>query len=302
MRLRRRASSDTEDEAEVEAVASASDTGEALQGRQNSLFIDPGLAPRVQQLISDQHAVLAQMGDALEQLFEVAAGLEEHEEQQVSLNFKLLMQRVLQLDTRVRELIDLRNTVALRIEVLCELKHAVAQGTAGANIREIYEARVQERLAAYIIRTTRQKYARDPAYIEFRSRVWEVHSEGAMPPLQDVIPMESGDEGTNDGDEDDDIVVGGRVQNFRCPISASLLVDPVINVRCQHVYSRANIEEYLRRDSRPTLCPESGCEASVSASTLRNVPGLQRRVDRFARQLARREERRGTQSDAVLLE
>ena len=141
MRLRRRASSDTEDEAEVEAVASASDTGEALQGRQNSLFIDPGLAPRVQQLISDQHAVLAQMGDALEQLFEVAAGLEEHEEQQVSLNFKLLMQRVLQLDTRVRELIDLRNTVALRIEVLCELKHAVAQGTAGANICEIYEAR-----------------------------------------------------------------------------------------------------------------------------------------------------------------
>ena len=80
MRFRRRASSDTEDEAEVEA----SDTGEALQGRQNSLFIDPGLAPRVQQLITDQHAVLAQMGDALEQLSEVAAGLEEHEEQQVS--------------------------------------------------------------------------------------------------------------------------------------------------------------------------------------------------------------------------
>lgn len=59
--------------------------------------------------------------------------------------------------------------------------------------------------------------------MNFKNIVWVAKNDGAMPPLTDLIPAEDGDE----DDSDDEFVVGGATQNFRCPLTTNLLEDPL---------------------------------------------------------------------------
>lgn len=189
---------------------------------------------------------------------------------------------------------------------------------------DVYKQHVGDQLDTYEARTSRQKYARNAHYIDFRSRVWvRIHSTdlagsewrwcdaalGGFDPGRYVtvhLTPEPGDEQDTAQDEDDDIVVGGTVLQYRCPLTASLLQDPVINTKCQHAYSRDAIHTYIRDQGHTGLqvaCPAAGCRQWVSMTSLRDAPDLQRRVDRYERQLARREEqRRGTQYITTVLD
>jgi len=159
----------------------------------------------------------------------------------------------------------------------------------------------------YQAQTARQRYARHPAYIEFRSRVWEVSHQGAMPPLVDLLPREPGDDdvaATPAGEDEEDIVVGGAVLQLRCPLTAHLLQDPVVNTTCQHAYSREAISLYMsenRTRSGSVQCPATGCTASVTRSTLQDAPALKRRVERYERHQLRLEEQRRTQLGTTTL-
>lgn len=169
---------------------------------------------------------------------------------------------------------------------------------------EEYDRAVDAARMSYNTRTTRQRYARDENYIDFRSRVWvrsvadqEVQGEGAMPPLTDAIPAEPGDE-DDDGDE---LEVGGARIDYKCPLTATLLADPVTkyvhanSLSCGHAYSRAAVLEYInaaRRDSVRPKCPAAACTECISERSLCDDVVLRRRVERYERQLLRREERR----------
>ena len=87
--------------------------------------------------------------------------------------------------------------------------------------------------------------------------------------------------------EDDDIVVGQVIQSLKCPITLSLLEEPVRNSKCPHVYSKAAIMEMLRRGQGRIPCPVAGCGADVTKIQLSEDKVMARKV---REEKARREE------------
>lgn len=262
--------------------------------------IDAGLAPRVRQLGSEYSKVCEHLDTALHFFPDVGAEVEEF-----AADASPSTSYIARLDQGTRQLIDLAREAEFRQTLLDSLQREIAQGTAPEDPAQAYRAALERHRDEYAQKTTRQKYAQHPSYVDFRSRVWEVRGEGAMPPLVDMIPAEPDDEHDADGAEDEDIVVGGTLQQFRCPLTATLLDDPVESTVCAHAYSRAAITEYIQQAGRRGAeCPAAACHAVLTMRTLRDAPSLKRRVERYARQLARREEeRRGSQwADAAVLD
>lgn len=50
-----------------------------------------------------------------------------------------------------------------------------------------------------------------------------LHPEKSMPPLTNFFEKEVGDE----SDSDDELEIGGQTQDYKCPITLSLLKDPL---------------------------------------------------------------------------
>lgn len=82
---------------------------------------------------------------------------------------------------------------------------------------------MQARLDSYKKQTSRKKYGKNTEYHNLKNALWVAKEEGPMPPVRDLIPAEDGDE----DDSDEEIVAGGQTQNFRCPLTANLLEDPL---------------------------------------------------------------------------
>ena len=119
-----------------------------------------------------------------------------------------------------------------------------------------------------------------------------------MPPLQDFIPAEAGDEG-----EDDDFAVGGMMQDFKCPLTMTLLSEPVTSSVCRHSYSKEAIQSYLEQCQRKrerAKCPKAGCDKTISAATLREDRDLEKRVRGHKRRMEQREDQRRTQASAII--
>ena len=249
------------------------------------------LAPHVRPMMAQHRTTIAMLRTQLEVLPDVAAELEEQTTES---------ERVSKLDQVARDMIDMLMEAETRLQILEDLGTSMSSHQ-NTSLADIYCERVQAKMDGYQAQTARQRYARHPAYIEFRSRVWEVSHQGAMPPLVDLLPREPGDDNvaaTPTGDDEEDIVVGGTVLQLRCPLTAHLLQDPVVNTTCQHAYSREAISVYLsdnRTRSGSVQCPATGCTASVTRSTLQDAPALKRRVERYERHQLHLEEQRRTQ-------
>jgi SUMO ligase MMS21 Smc5/6 complex component len=135
----------------------------------------------------------------------------------------------------------------------------------------------------------------------FRSIVLTEHV-GAL----SFVCLEDGD----DDDDDDDIVVGGATQDYKCPITLRLFVDPVTSyvfehiplhfvlnpntpgnglcrAKCPHSFSREAIYSMFR--VLEIQCPQPGCRARFTKADLRPNKNLENRVKAFAR----REKERG---------
>ncbi|WFD35987.1 hypothetical protein MCUN1_002858 [Malassezia cuniculi] len=231
--------------------------------------VDPELGSRVRRLVGEYGVVRDSINAALAFLPDAAADLAE---------FPSETERVQELDGACRELIDMLHAADARAESLTALHRSIADGRC-TEPAETYEKSVGAALSRYDAQTTRQKYARNKSYIEFRSRVWEVQGEGAMPPLTDAIPAEPGD----DGNDSDELEIGGAHIDYRCPLTAALLVDPVINSACAHAYSREAVLQYIASAQQNMVrakCPAAGCTENLSARSLREAPDLRRRVER----------------------
>lgn len=249
------------------------------------------LGPHMKPMMAQHRTTIDMLRSQLEVLPDVAAELEEQTTEP---------ERVNQLDQVARELIDMLVEAETRLQILKDLETSVSS-IQDAPLADMYRDRVQAAIDRYQAQTVRQRYARHPAYIEFKSRVWEVSHQGAMPPLVDLLPREPGDDAVADtpADEDEeDIVVGGTVLQLRCPLTAHLLRDPVVNTTCRHAYSREAIHLYMSENgtrSGSVQCPATGCTISVTRSTLKDAPALKRRVERYERHQLRLEEQRRTQ-------
>ena len=105
-----------------------------------------------------------------------------------------------------------------------------------------------------------------------------------MPQPATWFPAES----SRNGNDDDDIVVDQEIQSLKCPITLTLLENPVRNTKCPHVYSLDAITELLRLGRGICRCPVAGCQASVTKNDLREDKAMARKV---REEKAREEER-----------
>lgn len=83
-------------------------------------------------------------------------------------------------------------------------------------------------------------------------------------------------------DEDDELAVVNEKpsdDNVKCPLSLTIMKDPVRSRICKHAFSRAAIVEHLRQNK---ICPVPGCSnRSMTAAELEDDDMMVRLVRRF---------------------
>ncbi|KAH9065321.1 hypothetical protein EDB87DRAFT_1555887 [Lactarius vividus] len=193
------------------------------------------------------------------------------------------------LDGFMRELIDIDTEIRSHEQTLKDLHQQVVTGEEISDILERYQVQVQEKLDAHNTKTSRQKYAKSEAYAAFRQSIYEVqHPNEAMPPVVEFLPREEGD---HSDDDEDDIQVGGVLQDINCPITLIPLVDPQTSSICQHSFSAQAIRQMLGPNRfTKKKCPASGCNQMICLNDLEPNKELERKVKAYQRRAQRREE------------
>ncbi|KZT12066.1 uncharacterized protein LAESUDRAFT_720043 [Laetiporus sulphureus 93-53] len=200
-------------------------------------------------------------------------------------------QDMVEMDEIMRSLIDTEFELVAHEKTLGELNQKVSQREKIANIVDLYEEEVKRKVGNYNSKTSRQKYAKSEEYITFKSAIYEVQNpDQAMPPITEFIPKEDEDE----SDDDDDLIVGGVTQDYKCPLTLTILVDPLTSDKCGHSFSASAIRDYLgtSRNARKE-CPSSGCKKMICLGDLRPNKELAKK----AKDAARRERMRSDESD-----
>ncbi|KAH9002686.1 hypothetical protein EDB86DRAFT_197703 [Lactarius hatsudake] len=193
------------------------------------------------------------------------------------------------LDGLMRELIDIDTEIRSHERTLNDLHQQVVTGEEISDVLERYQVQVQEKLDAHNTKTSRQKYAKSEAYAAFRQSIYEVqHPNEAMPPVVEFLPREEGD---HSDDDEDDIQVGGVLQDINCPITLIPLVDPQTSSICQHSFSAQAIRQMLGPNRfTKKKCPASGCNQMICLNDLETNKELERKVKAYQRRAQRREE------------
>ncbi|KAI0670785.1 hypothetical protein C8Q78DRAFT_1031904 [Trametes maxima] len=192
-----------------------------------------------------------------------------------------------EIDLLMRDLLDTEHELTAHEKALDDLQQKVARGEEIEGVIDAYQQGVQKRLDEYKTKTARQKYAKNDYYQKFKQAIYEVqHPDVAMPPLADLIPQEEGD----DSDDEDDIQMGGVTQDYRCPLTLQILVDPVTSKTCGHSYSAEAIRDYLAGSRLPKSCPATGCNKEITLSNLSANKDLAKRAKEAARRERAREE------------
>ncbi|CAK5284240.1 unnamed protein product [Mycena citricolor] len=188
-----------------------------------------------------------------------------------------------QLDQVLRESLDIQALMRGNSEILKGIMYEIDQGVEITNAKDLYLERVEKLKDKYDGKTSRQKYATSDQYMEFKEAIFNAkHSSSAMPPITDFIPREDGDE----SDDDDDVVIGGVTQDFRCPLSLTLLEDPMTSTVCHHSFSGAAVRAMFRTSTR-LKCPTAGCSQSFTLAQCIPDPNLARKVKAFEKRQAR---------------
>ncbi|KAK0535293.1 hypothetical protein OC835_002405 [Tilletia horrida] len=241
--------------------------------------------PKLNVHITDYESALGKTANVLEYLNDAALAVEElYEEGETDL--------IGELDQSVRDVIDAQHELDMRQKILRGIVTKLDQNLPVMNPVQIYQDTLKTVMGRYQAKTSRQKYVKTEAYQKFRSIIWEVHNSGtAMPSLNEHVPAEPGDEADDDVE---DFEQGGVAQNFKCPLTTAILVDPVS--------SKEAIDSYIAsktRERRPATCPQAGCNAVLTRDALKQDAGLAKRVAIYLRRQHTQQQTQGTQAGHV---
>ncbi|KAI0086535.1 hypothetical protein BDY19DRAFT_894649 [Irpex rosettiformis] len=192
-----------------------------------------------------------------------------------------------ELEETMRNLVDTENELRFHEQALNELHQKIVRGEP-INAIALYDDGVQRQKQEYKTKTLRKKYAKNEEYISYRQAIYEVqHPEQPMPPVSEFLDREEGD----DSDEDDDIVMGGVTQDYKCPLSLTIMVDPLTSNTCGHSFSAEAIRQYLGNNlTSRKKCPTSGCNKVISLDDLKPNKELAKKAREAARRERMREE------------
>ncbi|KAF9007669.1 hypothetical protein BDZ89DRAFT_1104765 [Hymenopellis radicata] len=234
-----------------------------------------GLSNDWSQMITSVMGNVSTIGD-------VGAALIEHGDKKDAERYKK------EVDTIMKDFIAIESTMGFHALTLDEIRQKLAQGETVVDIVSRYNAGVTQKEAAHKKKTSRQKYAKDDTYREFRQTVWEAEMpDTAMPPMTELIPKEDGD----DSEDDDEIEIGGVTQDYKCPLTLCIIEDPVTSRKCNHHFSQAAIRDLFGGRTNVTKrCPASGCHQDITLADCRPDPNLAKKIKAFQRRQKRKED------------
>ncbi|EGN92140.1 hypothetical protein SERLA73DRAFT_99710 [Serpula lacrymans var. lacrymans S7.3] len=202
-----------------------------------------------------------------------------------------------EVDIIMRDLLDIEQEMISHEETLDGIYQRLSQGEAIEGVLDMYEKGVKTQLNDFRKKTSRQKYSKNERYTKFKQGVYEVQHPGeAIPPINEFIPKEDAD----DSDDDDDLEVGGMTQDYKCPITLTILINPVTSQICGHSFSANAIREFLGNTRKAKKCPASGCNKEISLGDLKPDKELEKKVKIAARRLRREEDDSDEDVDEVI--
>ncbi|KDQ25993.1 hypothetical protein PLEOSDRAFT_1078328 [Pleurotus ostreatus PC15] len=185
------------------------------------------------------------------------------------------------LEMIMRDIVDVGAEMKANEQVLDSIYQDLARGEAINEAVNRYTAGIHSSLMEYEQKTTRQKYVKNPQYIQFKQSIW----------VRRFIPPNDGDDSD---DDDDEIEVGGVTQDFKCPLSLMPLQDPWTSSVCGHSFSGDAIRDYFRGNHGAKKCPAAGCNRSFTLAQCKADADLAKKV----KGVLRRQQRRADDSDA----
>ncbi|KAH7885351.1 hypothetical protein F5I97DRAFT_1884716 [Phlebopus sp. FC_14] len=181
-----------------------------------------------------------------------------------------------EVDAIMKELLDIDQEMLCHEQTLKDLHQNLLLGEVVNDVMDTYEKDVKRKINDFRRKTTRQKYASNDAYVQFKQGIFEVQNPGlAIPPINDLVPREDDDV----SEEEDDLEIGGVTQDYKCPITLVTLTNPVTSSVCGHSYSAAAIQDYLRgADTGGRPCPAAGCNKRLTMTLVAPDKDLEKRV------------------------
>ncbi|KAG2155841.1 uncharacterized protein EDB93DRAFT_1128476 [Suillus bovinus] len=207
-------------------------------------------------------------------------------------------QALSEVDDIMKKLIDIDNEMQSHEKTLSWMHQQLMRGEPVEGAVELYEKEVKKRVDEFNDRTTRKKYGSNDQYVQFKQGIFEVQNPGEnIPPINDFIPREEGDE----SDDDDDLEIGGITQDFKCPITLTILVNPLKSSTCGHAFSGDAIRDYLKRGpSSGKSCPAAGCSQKLTMAMMVADSSLEKRAKLAARRAQRDEDDSEVDDDEVI--
>ncbi|KAG0694527.1 hypothetical protein DFH29DRAFT_1072874 [Suillus ampliporus] len=226
-------------------------------------------------------------------------------------------QALSEVDEIMKKLIDIDHEMQSHEKTLSGMHQQLMRGDPVEGAIDLYEKEVKKRVNEFHDRTTRKKYGSNDQYVQFKQGIFvrcplikvsltpssrpfkqEVQNPGVnIPPINDFIPREEGDE----SDDDDDLEIGGVTQDFKCPITLTMLENPMKSSTCGHAFSGDAIRDYLKRcPPAGKSCPAAGCSQRLTMAMLVADSSLEKRVKLAARRAQRDEDDSDANDEEVI--
>ncbi|OBA23741.1 hypothetical protein METBIDRAFT_35893 [Metschnikowia bicuspidata var. bicuspidata NRRL YB-4993] len=93
-----------------------------------------------------------------------------------------------------------------------------------------------------------------------------------------------------DESTDEELAVSGGKVSLKDPLSMDYFSEPVISLRCQHVFESKYIRQQLEHNSK-IKCPITGCQADLTARDLKDDRLMALRIKVFQARAKKREQR-----------
>ncbi|KAG8737838.1 hypothetical protein FRC10_007765 [Ceratobasidium sp. 414] len=213
-------------------------------------------------------------------------------------------EEILKIKASLLELLDMQHFSALHLDALdADVRRPVGSGRKIVDPATIFNTGVEKRTESYKSQTARQKYGKSKAFKTFIEAIWESGHSEAMPPVIQFLPREDGDP----EDSDDDMEVGGVTQDYKCPITLQIYINPLTSyvpfsdlrrievsdshgrTVCGHTFSADGIKEFLKGKTSDR-CPGTGCNQHISMSVLKLDKGIQKKAIAAKRRAEKNEE------------
>ncbi|KAH9808916.1 hypothetical protein DFH28DRAFT_1087059 [Melampsora americana] len=246
---------------------------------------------RLKTLINDTQSEIRELKGPFDGLVEVGCGLVECESSELEIE---------KVNQEILELIETMKILEFRNELLSDLREMIFHSTSlqsSPNLIKEFKKKFETQLAHWNSLSTRQKFASNPSFKEFRQALWTARGlSDVMPSVKSYLPMEEGD--SEDDSDDEELAIGGGIQTYKCPLCIKFLTNPYRSKLCRHAFCQTCFDQHLLQNNSTVVpCPQSGCHQSLTRNDLELDERFMAEIKRAKRRMERQEEEQQDEED-----